>query len=111
MGWRLRRAGRAGRTKRSDRMDAVSSASTAYVEGGRVLRGTLRVPGDKSVSHRALILALLAHGTTTIEGLSAGLDVAHTRAIVEALGARITEAPDAGSPHRVGTLTVEGGDL
>ncbi len=76
-----------------------------------MLRGTLRVPGDKSVSHRALILALLARGTSTIEGLSAGLDVAHTRAIVEALGARISEAPDAGSAHRVGTLTVEGGDL
>ena len=105
----------------ADRMSAVTgnhaprgpstAARTASVEGGRVLRGTLRVPGDKSVSHRALILALLARGTSTIEGLSAGLDVAHTRAIVEALGARITEAPDAGSAHRVGTLTVEGGDL
>ncbi len=78
---------------------------------GRVLRGTLRIPGDKSVSHRALILAALADGTSTIDGLSAGLDVAHTRAIVEALGARITEAPDATSPHRVGTLTVHGGHL
>ena len=111
MAARLRSRGRAGGGEPVRQNGAVSNASTASVEGGRVLRGTLRVPGDKSVSHRALILALLAHGTSTIEGLSAGLDVAHTRAIVEALGARITEAADAGSAHRVGTLTVEGGDL
>ena len=92
------------------RVNDHAAGGTASVEGGRVLRGTLRVPGDKSVSHRALILALLAGGTSTIEGLSAGLDVAHTRAIVEALGARITEAAEA-SAHRVGTLTVEGGHL
>jgi 3-phosphoshikimate 1-carboxyvinyltransferase len=73
------------------------------------LRGTIRVPGDKSVSHRALMLAAIADGTSTIEGLSAGGDVARTRAIVEALGARVTEA--AAEPYAVGTITVDGGDL
>ena len=48
------------------------------------LSGTLRVPGDKSVSHRALILAGVASGTSTITGLSAGLDVQHTRQIIGA---------------------------
>ena len=75
------------------------------------LRGTLRVPGDKSISHRALILAGLAEGESTITGLSAGLDVHHTRQIMQALGARISEAADAPSPHAVGTLTVVGGTL
>ncbi len=58
------------------------------------IRGTLRVPGDKSVSHRALLLGALASGTSRITGLSAGLDVAHTRAIVEALGARTADLAD-----------------
>jgi 3-phosphoshikimate 1-carboxyvinyltransferase len=75
------------------------------------LRGTLQVPGDKSVSHRALILATLARGESTITGLSAGLDVRHTRTIMGQLGGQITEASDSVGAHRVGTLTVLGGDL
>ena len=73
-------------------MGAVSSTeSTAYVEGGRVLRGTLRVPGDKSVSHRALILAALARRHQHVSRDSAPASTSGTPApIVEALGARIT---------------------
>ncbi len=56
--------------------------------GGR-LAGRLQVPGDKSISHRVLLLAALADGVSTIRGLSDGDDVAHTRAVVEALGAPI----------------------
>ena len=52
------------------------------------LRGTLRVPGDKSASHRALMMSALAAGESTIEGLSPGLDVAATSQIMEQLGAR-----------------------
>ena len=51
------------------------------------LRGTLRVPGDKSISHRALLLAALAEGTSTVRGLSTGDDVRRTRVAVEAMGA------------------------
>ncbi len=75
------------------------------------LVGVLRVPGDKSISHRALILAALANGTSTITGLSAGLDVRHTRQIMAAMGVRIDEAPDARADQPVGTLTVAGGRL
>ncbi|HUV49247.1 MAG TPA: 3-phosphoshikimate 1-carboxyvinyltransferase [Actinomycetes bacterium] len=75
------------------------------------LRGRLRVPGDKSVSHRALILAGLASGSSTITGLSAGLDVLHTRQIMQAMGVRIDEADDRRSGHPIGTLAVTGGDL
>jgi 3-phosphoshikimate 1-carboxyvinyltransferase len=57
------------------------------VAGGAPLRGTVRVPGDKSISHRALLLGALAEGTSTVRGLSRGDDVARTRGAVEAMGA------------------------
>lgn len=51
------------------------------------LTGSCRVPGDKSISHRALILGLLAAGRTRIEGLLEGEDVLRTADAVRALGA------------------------
>lgn len=48
--------------------------------------GTVRLPGDKSLSHRALILSALSPGTQRIEGLSAGLDVLATARILASLG-------------------------
>ncbi len=53
------------------------------------LTGTARLPGDKSISHRALVLAALAVGTSRISGLNDGADVAATAAALRALGARI----------------------
>jgi 3-phosphoshikimate 1-carboxyvinyltransferase len=52
------------------------------------LHGTIRVPGDKSISHRALMLGALAVGRTEIEGLLEGEDVLATAAAVNALGAQ-----------------------
>ncbi len=57
------------------------------VEHALQLRGSVRVPGDKSFSHRALMLSALASGESSITGLSPGQDVAATSAIVEQLGA------------------------
>ena len=54
------------------------------------LRGHFAVPGDKSISHRALILGALAEGETRIEGLSEGEDVLATAAALQALGAEVT---------------------
>ncbi|MBX6740609.1 MAG: 3-phosphoshikimate 1-carboxyvinyltransferase [Acetobacteraceae bacterium] len=51
------------------------------------LSGRLRVPGDKSISHRALMFGALAVGTTPIEGLLEGEDVLRTAAAMRALGA------------------------
>ena len=70
----------------------TSSAPTGagdvqVVRGGSPLTGTVTVPGDKSISHRALLMAALAEGTSTIHGLSHGDDVARTQAAVAALGA------------------------
>ena len=51
------------------------------------LRGELRVPGDKSASHRALMISALADGVSTIEGLSRGEDVASSSTMLIAMGA------------------------
>jgi 3-phosphoshikimate 1-carboxyvinyltransferase len=72
------------------------------------LSGDLAVPGDKSISHRALMLGSLAIGETVIEGLLEGEDVLRTAAAMRALGARVARRPD-GSWHvqgvGVGALT------
>jgi 3-phosphoshikimate 1-carboxyvinyltransferase len=53
------------------------------------LTGRVRAPGDKSISHRALILAALAVGRTRITGLLEGEDVLNTGKVLRALGARV----------------------
>jgi len=53
------------------------------------LKGRLRAPGDKSISHRALIFGALAVGETSIEGLLEGQDVINTARALRALGAQI----------------------
>jgi 3-phosphoshikimate 1-carboxyvinyltransferase len=71
------------------------------IAGPRPLRGTLRVPGDKGISHRALLAAALASGSSTIRGLADGDDVLRTRAALERLGVRLavskTAEPDRGA--------------
>ena len=67
----------------------VADGDVQSVRGGRPLTGTVTVPGDKSISHRALLLAALAEGTSIIHGLSHGDDVARTLAAVAALGAEV----------------------
>jgi len=61
------------------------------VGGGRPLHGGVDVPGDKSISHRALLLSALADGESTITGLSAGDDVTRTRLAIAALGATVAD--------------------
>jgi 3-phosphoshikimate 1-carboxyvinyltransferase len=56
---------------------------------GRPLAGRFRVPGDKSISHRALIIGALAVGRTRISGLLEGEDVLNTAKAMQALGARV----------------------
>ncbi|MDA8317314.1 MAG: 3-phosphoshikimate 1-carboxyvinyltransferase [Actinomycetota bacterium] len=62
---------------------------TVLVAGGMPLGGELRVPGDKSISHRALIVGALGEGTSLLRGLSDGDDVRRTRDAVAALGAEV----------------------
>ena len=58
------------------------------------LGGTARVPGDKSISHRALMLGALAVGTTRAEGLLEGEDVLATAAALRRMGVGITRTTD-----------------
>lgn len=71
---------------------AVSQSSQPTpleARGASPLTGQVRVPGDKSISHRALILGALAVGETTITGLLEGEDVLNTAKAMAALGARV----------------------
>jgi 3-phosphoshikimate 1-carboxyvinyltransferase len=74
---------------------AALAVDRLEVARAEALRGTPAIPGDKSISHRALLLTLLAAGRSRIAGASDGEDVRTTRLIVEALGARLTEAATA----------------
>jgi 3-phosphoshikimate 1-carboxyvinyltransferase len=65
------------------------TAAQMSARRARPLSGTLRVPGDKSISHRALILGALAHGVTEIDGLLEGEDVKRTAAAMAAFGAGV----------------------
>ncbi len=58
------------------------------------LRGELRVPGDKSIGHRACILAALGDGAGVVRGLGAGGDLRSTRGVLRAAGVEIAEAAD-----------------
>ncbi len=82
-------------------MTALSTDVVVVAPPAR-LRGELVLPGDKSVSHRALMLALLATGESRISGAGDGADVRSTAAVCRALGADVTrlgaedDGPDRG---------------
>jgi 3-phosphoshikimate 1-carboxyvinyltransferase len=61
----------------------------------RPLRGAVTVPGDKSISHRAIMFSALAVGESQIEGLLEGEDVLSTAAAMRAMGAQIERGDDA----------------
>lgn len=58
---------------------------------GQAVTGTISIPGDKSISHRALMLGAIAEGETTIEGLLLGEDPRSTAACFRAMGAEISQ--------------------
>src|SRR3954470_20036876 len=60
------------------------------------LGGVVGVPGDKSISHRALMLSALAVGESRIDGLLEGEDVLATAAAMRAMGATIERGADGG---------------
>jgi 3-phosphoshikimate 1-carboxyvinyltransferase len=74
-------------------LEASLSASSGPVKliahPAQSLRGRVRAPGDKSISHRALMLGALALGETRIEGLLEGEDVLRTAAALRSLGADV----------------------
>ncbi len=79
-----------------------AAASPLTLPGGGSLRGTVTVPGDKSISHRALLFGAIAEGTTRIEGLLPAEDPLSTAACLRAMGVAVSPI-EAGQP-----VTVEG---
>src|SRR5258707_15667051 len=73
-------------------LTAHPTASPMTARSAGPLTGRLRVPGDKSISHRALILGALAVGKSRISGLLEGEDVLNTGKAMSALGARVERA-------------------
>ncbi|HEY4127932.1 MAG TPA: 3-phosphoshikimate 1-carboxyvinyltransferase [Gammaproteobacteria bacterium] len=70
----------------------MSSRVDYRVTQGGTLQGKLRVPGDKSISHRALMLGAIAEGDTEIEGFLNGADCLSTLAAIRAMGVQV-DAP------------------
>ncbi|HUD18010.1 MAG TPA: 3-phosphoshikimate 1-carboxyvinyltransferase [Acidimicrobiales bacterium] len=66
---------------------------TLVVPGGTACQGSVRTPGEKSISHRSVLLAALAEGTSVVQGLSDGADVAGTLGAVEAMGVEVERTP------------------
>ena len=84
-------------------MAAPSSPTPLTVRSSGALVGTVVVPGDKSISHRALMLAALAVGESRVDGLLEGEDVLATAAAMRAMGATIErKAPGCWRIHGVG---------
>lgn len=82
----------------------VEQAQPMAFEPGGPLRGSAALPGDKSISHRALMLAAMARGRSRIIGLSDGSDVDSTASALRAMGVGIApEGPDGWTVDGVGT--------
>jgi 3-phosphoshikimate 1-carboxyvinyltransferase len=86
----------------------MASTQTVIVQPARSVRGRVRPPGDKSISHRYALLAAIADGVTTIKGYSTGADCASTLSCLQGLG--VTVARDTDGPGGLG-LRIEGRGL
>lgn len=70
----------------------MSAPRATLVRPARAVRGTLRVPPDKSISHRYALLAAIADGRTVIDDYSTGADCLSTLGVLEALSVSVTRA-------------------
>jgi 3-phosphoshikimate 1-carboxyvinyltransferase len=89
-------------------------ADRVSVSPAPTISGSLRVPGDKSISHRYALLAAMAEGRTTIANYAPGADCASTLACISALGSIVSRSPAAGPAVSIGPdarpplVTIEG---
>jgi 3-phosphoshikimate 1-carboxyvinyltransferase len=75
-------------------VSAPIAPAALVVEGGVSCHGTVHTPGEKSISHRSVLLGALAEGTSIVHGLSDGADVAASLAAVEAMGVTVERRVD-----------------
>src|SRR5215831_5888078 len=78
------------------RLTATTASPKLLARPVARLQGRVRAPGDKSVSHRALMFGALALGETTVRGLLEGEDVLCTAAALRALGAEVMHEREQG---------------
>ena len=74
------------------------------------LRGALRPPSDKSISHRAALIAAMAEGESSVEGFLDAADTRSTLAAVEALGPRVDGADGVAPEIRIAGVGLQGAD-
>ena len=74
----------------------MTTASRFTITPGGALRGTIRVPGDKSISHRAIMLGSIALGPTRVSGFLEGEDVLATMTAFRSMGVELV-GPEAGA--------------
>ena len=94
---RIRRSG-VWKRKISGNVDGV----VAVPPCASSLQGTVRVPGDKSIGHRALLFGGIAQGVTRVRGLSPGADNASTVGVLRALGVEVERDGDEALVHGAG---------
>ncbi|MXW40021.1 MAG: 3-phosphoshikimate 1-carboxyvinyltransferase [Synechococcus sp. SB0668_bin_15] len=78
------------------------------IEPGHSLQGEVRVPGDKSISHRALLFGAVAEGVTTIHGMLAAEDPCRTAECLRAMGVAISPIGDKDQPVAVEGVGLDG---
>src|SRR5437763_16418075 len=78
-------------------------SSTKKIKPAKCLAGSIRLPGDKSISHRYAMLAAIAEGPSEVHYFSSSADCRSTLACLEKLGAKIERKDQ--------TLTIQGGGL
>jgi 3-phosphoshikimate 1-carboxyvinyltransferase len=78
--------------------------TTRLIKPAKGIRGSLSLPGDKSISHRYAMLGALARGNTRLDNFSSGADCASTLECLQRLGSEIKKSAD-------GSVDIVGGDL
>ena len=76
-------------------MSTETTDSTVVIRPARNIAGALRLPGDKSISHRYAMLGAIAEGTTRLENFSTGADCASTLGCLAALGVELQREENA----------------
>jgi 3-phosphoshikimate 1-carboxyvinyltransferase len=83
----------------SDKMPKETNDSTVVVRPARNIEGSLRLPGDKSISHRYAMLAAIAEGRSRLDNFSTGADCASTLGCLTALGVQLERKENAVLVH------------
>src|SRR2546430_13004272 len=94
-----------GQLHRAATLELTKIMTDMVIKPARNLVGSIRLPGDKSISHRYAMLAALAEGTTRLRNFSSGGDCASTLNCLRSLGVNVARA------NGEITITSHGGEL